>query len=399
MAAPASQTAQPSLRERLRYRFDNSMSGGPIALIGYLALASLLVIVVAAVLLRIFGITQEDGEQLSFLEGAWQSLMRTLDSGTMGGDTGWLFRIVMVLVTFGGIFVIASLIGVLTTGLESRLDELRKGRSVVVETGHTLILGWSPKVFTILSELAIANANVKAPRIVVLADRDKVEMEDDIRANVGEVLGRTKVVCRSGSPLSLVDLAIANPAQAKSIIVVAPESEHPDRWVLRALLALTNGPHRPAGANHIVATFQDATAMDVGAMIAPDDARLINVGDLIARIMAQTCRQSGLSRGLPRAAGLRRRRDLLPARAGAGGPQLRRGAAALPHLCGDRAAARGRQRRDQPGDGHRDRSRRPGHRDLRGRRHRGAVGRAGTRGGGRDHRRARPRSPCRSARW
>ena len=32
---------------------------------------------------------------------------------------------------------------------EGRLDELRKGRSRVIEDGHTVILGWSQSIFTI----------------------------------------------------------------------------------------------------------------------------------------------------------------------------------------------------------------------------------------------------------
>ena len=70
--------------------------------------------------------------------------MRTLDAGTMGGDAGWGFRIVMLLVTIGGIFIVSTLIGVLTTGIEGKLDELRKGRSRVLENDHTVILDWSP---------------------------------------------------------------------------------------------------------------------------------------------------------------------------------------------------------------------------------------------------------------
>ena len=55
-------------------------------------------------------------ESLGFLEAAWISLMRTLDAGTMGGDAGWGFRSSCLCVTIGGVFVISTLIGVLTRG-------------------------------------------------------------------------------------------------------------------------------------------------------------------------------------------------------------------------------------------------------------------------------------------
>ena len=53
-----------------------------------------------------------------------------------------------------------------------------------IEVGQTVILGWSPQIFTMLSELTLANENQRHATIVVLADRDKVEMEDQIRERV-----------------------------------------------------------------------------------------------------------------------------------------------------------------------------------------------------------------------
>src|SRR5688500_9619056 len=101
------------LGARLRYEFDKSMAAGPIALIGWLAVLSVILIVIAGAVIVIFGITPEGGGPLAFGEAVWASLMRTLDSGTMGGDAGWGFRWVMLAVTLGGIFVVSALIGVL----------------------------------------------------------------------------------------------------------------------------------------------------------------------------------------------------------------------------------------------------------------------------------------------
>src|SRR6188768_2827829 len=109
-----------SLAARLRYAFDTSMSAGPIALIGWLAILSIVVMAVT-------GIAPEGAERLGFVEAMWESLMRTLDAGTMGADAGWGFRLVMLLVTIAGIFVVSTLIGILSSGIEGKLDALRKG--------------------------------------------------------------------------------------------------------------------------------------------------------------------------------------------------------------------------------------------------------------------------------
>lgn len=288
----------PTLRQRWQYFFDNFMSRGTVALIGGLAVLSLAIIalVAAAVVLTGSAPPGEDGRSLNFFELMWYGLMRTLDAGTMGGDSGsWVFLFLMLAVTLGGVFVVSTLIGVLTAGVEGKLEELRKGRSQVLESGHTLVLGWSSQVFTILSELMIANENQKHARIVVMADRDKVEMEDEIRTRV-EAAGGTRVICRSGSPIDLTDLEIAAPHAAKSIIILPPEEDDPDSYVIKTVLALTNNPGRRPEPYHIVTQIRDPKNMDVVRMIAARDQVLaVLTGDLIARVVAQTSRQSGLS--------------------------------------------------------------------------------------------------------
>ncbi len=210
-------------RAHLRYAFDKSMAGGAMALIGWLALISLIVITLAGAFLAVTGIAPEGGEPVSFIEGTWESLMRTFDAGTMGGDQGWGFRLVALVVTLAGIFVFSALIGVISSGLENKLDELRKGRSRVLEVDHTIILNWSPSIFDVISELVIANRSRKHPRIVIMSSRDKVEMEEEIAAKI-EDLGNTKIICRSGDPTDLFDLSIVNPQTSRSIIVLSPKA-------------------------------------------------------------------------------------------------------------------------------------------------------------------------------
>ena len=219
--------AKPGLGARLRYAFDKSMAAGTIALIGWLGLVSLVIIAIAGAFLAITHISPEGEEPMSFIEGTWASLMRTLDSGTMGGDTGWGFRLVMLLVTLAGIFVVSALIGVLSTGLEGKLDELRKGRSLVLEQDHTIIFNWSPSIFDVISELVIANESRRRPRIVIMSEKDKVEMEDEIAAKVPDTKN-TRIICRSGDPTDLYDIAIVNPQTARSIIILSPETDDPD---------------------------------------------------------------------------------------------------------------------------------------------------------------------------
>ena len=289
---------KPGFGERFRYWFDNWMSRGPVALIALLGVATVLFVSVLGTIAWIV-ITllndQENDPGAGPLDVIWRSLMRTLDSGTMGGDNGWPFRILMLIVTIGGLIIVASLIGIVSGAFDSKVEELRKGRSRVLEQDHTLILGWSTKVFPIVREISTANKSRGKSAIVILADRDKVEMEDDIKAQVGDT-GKTKIIVRSGDPMNLAELEVANPHTARSIVVLAPEdSDDPDATVIKTTLAVTNNPKRKAGKYHIVGELQEPGNLEAARLVGRDEAHWVLSTEVISRITVQTCRQSGLS--------------------------------------------------------------------------------------------------------
>jgi voltage-gated potassium channel Kch len=283
-----------TVKDKFQYWMDNQFSKGTGALILWLGVLSVVVIVLAGVLISALKITPEGEQPMGFFEAAWASLMRTLDAGSMVGDTGWGFRFVMFLVTLGGVFIISALIGVLTTGVDNKIEALRKGRSRVLESGHTVILGWNQQVFTLISELVTANANQKKSCIVVMGPPDKVEMEEEIRQKV-EDTGKTRIVCRSGEPMDMADLNIVGLNTAKAIVVLSPGGDEPDAEVIKIVLAIVNHPKRRAEPYHIVAEIYDPKNMESALVAGGDEVEWVLVGDFVARVIAQTCRQSGLS--------------------------------------------------------------------------------------------------------
>ncbi len=291
---------KPTFGERFRYWFDNWMAKGTIALMALLGVATVvLVVVVGAITWLVLTLIPDKYNQFSEdftpFDIFWGGLMRTLDPGTMGGDQGWLFRILMLIITIGGLIIVASLIGIISGAFDSKVEELRKGRSKVLESDHTLILGWSSKVFPIVSEICTANESRGKSVIVVLADKDKVEMEDEIRAQVGNT-GKTRVICRTGDPMDLTELEVANPSRARSIILLSPEgSPEPDLDVIKTALALTNNPHRGPERFHIVGELENPENLEAANLVGKDEAHWVLGGELIGRITVQSCRQSGLS--------------------------------------------------------------------------------------------------------
>src|SRR5690606_35524860 len=140
--------------------FDNWMVKGTIALITLLGIATVVLVLVVFGLVQLFTLFDaypNNDSAIDPLDTMWGNLMRALDPGTMGGDTGGLFRILMLVITIGGLIIVASLIGIISGAFDGKVEELRKGRSKVLESDHTLILGWNAKVFPIISEIVTAN--------------------------------------------------------------------------------------------------------------------------------------------------------------------------------------------------------------------------------------------------
>jgi voltage-gated potassium channel Kch len=273
--------------DRLHYWFDNSMSRGTPALVAWLAVATVLLIVVFTVIVAAFDLAGSN--RTDFWHQLLSSLFHALDPGTVAGDTGsWRFVLTMLALTIAGLFIVSALIGVIATGIDAKLSDLRRGRSAVIERDHTVVLGWSEAVFTTVSELAIANESRRRPVIVVLADRDKVEMEDELRERVTDLRG-TRVVCRSGSPIDVGDLALCSHHTARSVIVLSPGGDDPDSEVIKTLLALTHAGDGPP----IVAEIQDPQNLEAARMVGGERAVLVDKRETVARLIVQTSRQSG----------------------------------------------------------------------------------------------------------
>jgi Trk K+ transport system NAD-binding subunit len=294
-SAGAADNVKPeaSLEAKLRYKFDLALSRGPLVVIGYLGLVMLTIIVLAAVVLMVTGIGGVNGgEEISNpFEAFWQALLRVLDSGTFAADSSWPARFLGLFITLAGIFLAGSLIGLIANAVDQQIEQLRKGRSTVLEDGHTLVLGWSPRLPTILTEIVEANSNQKHAALVVLANVPKDEMEDEIRLRVPDT-GTTRVVCRTGDPSRPGDLAMVNVSGARSIIVLA--GDEGDAGVVKAVLAVRSLD--PGFDNaHVVAELENAGHARTLRALTEGRIATIQADEIIAQVTAQACHQAGLA--------------------------------------------------------------------------------------------------------
>ena len=284
-----------SFTTKLKYKFDNFISKGTSQMILGLTLFSISFIFLCSILLLAFGLGPTHDEPLTLPQSIWISLTHMLDPGTVSGNEGnWPFMIFMMTVTLFGLIIITILIGLISNGIMVKIERLRKGRSFVIEENHVVILGWSSKVFTLLSELIIANENQSDAAIVILAEKDKVEMEDEIREKVKK-FKTTRIICRTGNPIDLDDLQIVNLKESKSIILLDNDSENSDSQIIKSIVAITTQIFNRKTPFHITAEIKDKKNLAVAKMVGKDEVELILSDEIISRIMVQTSRQSGLS--------------------------------------------------------------------------------------------------------
>ncbi len=213
----------------------------------WLFLITAVVVVVTGTLLSVFEIAVH-GHQFGIIEGIWQNMRRSFEPAAMEADTGWPLRLQSLLVVLVGILVVSSLIGLIASGIDRRVEEMRKGRSEVIEQGHVLILGWSEKIFPIIAELVLAHRGRRASVVVVMADHDKIEMEDAIKARVRH-LGHARVVCRRGDPSNPADLALVSPYESGSVIALGNNHRDGDAQVIRTVLARVAGAEDSSSAS------------------------------------------------------------------------------------------------------------------------------------------------------
>ncbi|CAI0375188.1 unnamed protein product [Linum tenue] len=275
------------LKKRIAYRVDVCFSIYPYAKLLALLFATIFLIGFGG--LALYAVS--DG---SLTEALWLSWTFVADSGNHADRTGTGPRIVSVSISSGGMLIFAMMLGLVSDAISEKVDSLRKGKSEVIERDHILVLGWSDKLGSLLKQLAIANKSVGGGVVVVLAERDKEEMEMDIAKLEFDFMG-TSVICRSGSPLILADLKKVSVSKARAIIVLASDenADQSDARALRVVLSLTGV--REGLRGHVVVEMSDLDNEPLVKLVGGDLIETVVAHDVIGRLMIQCALQPGLA--------------------------------------------------------------------------------------------------------
>lgn len=276
-----------TFRDRLQYWFDNHMAAGTKGMAWMLSGGMILVVSLLAGAVMITGVRKEGGVLSAF----WDSLAVTINAEmpySGDGETGYV--VLMAISAMVGLLFTSVLIGIVNNGIEEKLTMLRKGNSMVLEREHTVILGFVPGEYELISQLILA-AEGKKTCLVIGENRDRGEMEEAIRENV-EVPSNVRIICRKVDICDPNALKICSLKTCRNIVVTPIE----DGRTLKAILAVSSilGEQEKERIHIVAAVLRDEYMLPAN-IAGKNGILMVQTHDVAARVISHACTQPGLS--------------------------------------------------------------------------------------------------------
>ncbi len=274
------------LFQRLRYQIDKSLSRS------FLSVIYILFILVFSVVLIITTIDFHSFEQSNgFIERFFDFFFASLIGESNDPNSSIINILINTTIAITGLFFSSVVIGLIVNIISDRIDEIRQGKSSIQESDHQLILGWSSGISLVMRELLLANENKTNASIVILDEMNPVEANEKIQHMFSEKKDYQKIVPKKGATYNRKHLNHVNLNAAKSIII----NHNDDMKTIKTLAAIVNNPDRKEEKYNIVSKLNKKENYDLAKIIGSDEAQVLYFGDMLARIDAQTCLQTGLA--------------------------------------------------------------------------------------------------------
>lgn len=273
------------LSDKLKYWLDKQLSKGTASIIKLLSICVISIVIFVSVVIVLFKL--RDG----FLEAFWDSLATIVNAWMPSSEDGEAGYIVLNTITaIVGLFFTSILIGVISSGIEAKLDSIRNGNSIVIEKDHTVILGYTLGEHGLLNQLIIATGDKKRC-IVIYTDIEKSEIEQDLHNNV-DIPKNIEVICRHGDITNINDLRYCSIDKARVIIINALN----DNIRIKALLAVSmlKKEYPECNAN-IIACVSDEQHLLPRNKTDNNNIIMLKTDDIMAKMIAHTATEPGLS--------------------------------------------------------------------------------------------------------
>ena len=291
--------------KKLKYYFDNIVSKGTGALMALLLLASVIFVLILAVIAVIYARLNPDilenyagAESVEGLDSLTATFWFVFHHVLAPGEaleliiqSPFLIFVIMTLATLWGIIVFSLIVSFISSAFNDKLEALRQGRNQVVEKNHTLILDYNESVPILIAEFIEAQENFRKKIVVILSEKDPVEVLRDIHAQTPKSKS-IKIIIRMGNPARKEDLEMVSAATAKSIIITTQN----DIAVIKQILALKKtNMFALHDSSYIVAMVEDAHNLEVIEKIGEGRIETIYLEELKSKVFARSCLHPGLS--------------------------------------------------------------------------------------------------------
>ncbi len=282
-----------SAKERFDYWFDNKMAKGSLGLIRTLLVFTLLLAVIVAGLIIMFHFypANDDEGPVSFFAIIWDSIATLINAWMPSSEDGpQEYIALMAISALAGVLFTSVLIGIVTSSIEEKIDELKKGNSLVIEKDHTVVLGYAPGEYTLINQLILAAGG--QPACVVLADNtERSEIEQDLLENV-DVPSNFRIVCRTVDITDPSSIEKCSLDTCKTVIISPTE----DTRTVKAVLAVTALLQREQiGGVRVNAIVTKDKYRFPPSLAEAHNISTLQTNDILAKMIAHSCTQAGLS--------------------------------------------------------------------------------------------------------
>jgi hypothetical protein len=304
-----SRARRPAARQRARDRIRFALERLVLRGLGYrLLLAAALVLAIAVVTGALAAVLDPEFADLG--EAVWWSFLRLTDPGYLGDDEGVARRSISTVVTvLGYVLFLGLLIAILTQWMNHTIGKLESGLTPVAASDHVVILGWTHRTPTIVSELLRTRARVRrflerhsarGLRIVILSERVDAARTQELRERLGSLWDDRRVLLRAGTPLRIDHLERV--AFREAAVLILPGADFAERnpeaidaEAVKTLLSVSThaGEAVPPLA---VAEFYDGRRAAVARRAYAGELEVLPADEIISRIIVQSVRQPGLFR-------------------------------------------------------------------------------------------------------
>ena len=239
-----------TFKQRFNYWFDNRMSKGSLGLIRVLIAVSVVLAITMAGLIILFGFN-EDGEVASVF---WDSIATVINAWMPSYEDGSIgYLIIMSITAIAGVLFTSVLIGIITSAIEEKIDNLKRGNSFVLEKDHIVVLGFNPGEYTLLNQLILAAGDDPAC-IVIAEDMEREEIEQNIAENL-DIPKNVRIVCRTVDITDPASIEKCSVETCKTVIVTPTDDLKTIKAILPVIADISNTQPTIISGNNFLSSF------------------------------------------------------------------------------------------------------------------------------------------------